>query len=107
MSSAIPQHSHLRHNTKHRRLRLLLIPLILFIVWVGVKSWTQTELIQEKKQLLEQMRSELVKVKQQNEMSSHEVIRLQDSEFVEQKIRKELNYSKPGETIFYVPTSNE
>ena len=108
MKSAMQQHTSMHHRQRsYRRLRLLGIPLVLFMFWAMITIWNQYGMIQEKRIVLEQIETQLVDLKNQNEGSKKEMIRLYDKEYLEQKIRKELNYIKPGETIFYVPKLTE
>ncbi|NHN35068.1 FtsB family cell division protein [Paenibacillus agricola] len=97
------------NNTKpnnkgsYRRRRLVMIVLACFMSWAGVTLWNQIGKLTEKgdkMSFLQQLREETQQV---NEVTKREVVRLNDPEYVEQKIRKELHYVKQGETLFYVP----
>jgi cell division protein DivIC len=88
-----------------RAMKVLLI--LLFLSWATYEVVIQHGYIQEKKETLKQLESELVEAQSTNKLSATEIERLQEQEYVEQKIRKELNYTKPGETIFYVPRTTE
>lgn len=92
------------HNKgSYRRRRMVLFVLGLFLLWAGVTLWNQVGKLSarsEKAALLEQ---KLKETKQANEDAQREIARLNDPEYVEQKIRKELHYVKQGETLFYVP----
>ncbi|WP_028551920.1 FtsB family cell division protein [Paenibacillus sp. UNC451MF] len=87
----------------YRRRRLVLIILACFMSWAGVTLWNQIDKLKErgdKVYALEQKKKEAEQINQDNK---REIARLNDPEYLEQKIRKELHYVKQGETLFYVP----
>lgn len=99
-----------KQSRKKLKLRLRFIFFLCFLLFL---SWASYELIrqfgymQEKKKVLHELQIELDQAKVQNLQSSQELLRLHDTEYIEQKIRKDLNYTKPGETIFFVPRTTE
>lgn len=60
----------------------------------------QTDQVKSKQAELEAMQQKLEQAIEQNNMYKHEMIRLNDPEYLEQLIRKDLNMTKPEETIF-------
>jgi cell division protein DivIC len=91
-----------------KRVRFIIyILIVIFISWATYEVVSQHGYIQEKRETIKQLETELMEVQTTNNLSAKEIERLQDQEYVEQKIRKEINYTKPGETIFYVPRSTE
>jgi cell division protein DivIC len=88
-----------------RRIRLLGFAMIGFMTWAALILWNQQGLLSAKAAQvaeLEQKHEEAVK---QNDSYKNEIERLNDPEYILQKIRKEYHYSKPGETLFYTPKS--
>jgi cell division protein DivIC len=90
----------------HRRLRLLIIILLGFLCWAGITIWDQFGKLHAKKAVVSELQQHLAEVKQQGEDAKREITRLHDNEYIEQKIRKDLHYTKPGETIFFTPKTN-
>jgi cell division protein DivIC len=89
-----------------RRLRILSVILICFMSWAVftfIAQWSKLHAKAAEIGLLEQ---QLEQAKQLNEQTKREIVRLNDREYVEQKIRKELHWSKPGETVFTTPKAN-
>lgn len=97
--------NHTKRNMKgsHRTKRMALMIMIGFIIWGGVTFWDQMEKSRVKASQLDILQSKLDDVTLHNEKLNHEVSRLNDDEYIEQKIRTELHYAKPDETIFFVP----
>jgi cell division protein DivIC len=83
-----------------RRLRLLMVIVLCFMGWAGVTLWDQIDKVEAKKSKLEIMESKLEEAQNKNEIYQHEIIRLNDPEYLEQLIRKDLNMTKDGETLF-------
>ncbi|MEK3719581.1 FtsB family cell division protein [Paenibacillus sp. FSL H8-0034] len=86
-----------------RRRRLVLIVLACFMSWAGVTLWNQVSKLGAKDERMSALQQELDENRKINEATKREIVRLNDPEYVEQKIRKELHYVKQGETLFYVP----
>lgn len=103
------------HNsTKHssnkgsqRRVRFLMVLLLFFMAWAGVTMWDQFGKLHAKSSVVKDLELQLADAKKLNEDTKREVARLHDKEYIEQKIRKELHYVKPGETIFYTPKASQ
>lgn len=92
-----------QNKGSYRRKRMALMIMVGFIVWGGVTIWDQLDKRSVKAAQLEKLLVKLEEVKVQNAKLHHEVSRLNDDEYIEQKIRTELHYAKPDETIFFVP----
>jgi cell division protein DivIC len=87
----------------HRRRRLVLIVFACFMSWAGVTLWNQIGKLNARSDKVSSLEQKLAESQQANELTKREITRLNDPEYVEQKIRKELHYVKQGETLFYVP----
>jgi cell division protein DivIC len=86
-----------------RRRRLVLIVFACFICWAGITLWNQIGKLNARSEKVSTLEQKLEETRQTNEMTKRDIARLNDPEYVEQKIRKELHYVKQGETLFYVP----
>ncbi|PZE19215.1 FtsB family cell division protein [Paenibacillus xerothermodurans] len=105
MSSAQAAGTRTKQNNKgsYRRRRLVMIILACFLCWAGATLWNQIGKIEERSEKVAALEQKKEQALQMNEAAKREIIRLNDPEYVEQKIRKELHYVKQGETLFYVP----
>lgn len=93
-----------KHNKgSYRRKRMALMIMVGFIVWGGITIWDEMDKRQVKATQLEKLIMKLEQSQLMNDRLHHEVSRLNDDEYIEQKIRTELHYAKPEETIFFVP----
>lgn len=93
------------HKGSRRRVRFLMLTLFGFLAWAAVIAWNQQGRLDAKAAQageLDMKRTESVKL---NADYKKEVERLNDPEYILQKIRKEYHYTKPGETLFYTPKS--
>jgi cell division protein DivIC len=86
-----------------RRLRLLTIAVLCFLAWAGLTFWNQMQKINVKASELTVLNEQLAETQETNEKYKLEVVRLNDSEYIEQKIRKDYHYTRNGETTFYTP----
>jgi cell division protein DivIC len=91
------------NKASYRRRRLVMIVFACFLCWAGVNLWNQIGKINERGEKVAALEQKYKETQQINEDTKREIIRLNDPEYVEQKIRKELHYVKQGETLFYVP----
>ncbi|TCZ74329.1 septum formation initiator family protein [Paenibacillus albiflavus] len=82
--------------------RLVMVMMLCLVSWAGVIYWDQQGKLAEKRAEFNELEEQLKLVHQSNEKAKKEVERLNDKEYIEQKIRKELNYVKEGERIFSV-----
>lgn len=94
------QPSEVQYKGTRRRLRLLMVFIVCFMSWAGLTLMGQTDQVKSKQAELEAMQQKLEQAIEQNNMYKHEMIRLNDPEYLEQLIRKDLNMTKPEETIF-------
>lgn len=93
-------HSEVKQKGMRRRLRIVLVLLVCFIGWAAWTIWGQNDQVNAKQTTLKQMEAKLEEAMKQNEAYQNELMRLQDPEYIEQLIRKDLNMTKPDETIF-------
>lgn len=83
-----------------RRLRLLFFVMLCFMGWAGLTLWDQFGTFNTKAAKLAELEAKLAVVKEQNEQYKLQLIRLEDPEYIEQLLRKELHMTKEGETLF-------
>lgn len=57
----------------------------------------------EKKEEMTQLQLKLDEVRAENENFKAEVTRLQDPEYIEQKVRKDFGMVRPGDKVFVAP----
>ncbi|WP_159888032.1 FtsB family cell division protein [Paenibacillus puerhi] len=86
-----------------RRRRLVMLVLTCFLSWAGVTLWNQVDKINDRKEKVRVLEQRKAEAQQVQDKAKREIARLNDPEYVEQIIRKELQYVKPGETLFYSP----
>lgn len=86
-----------------RRRRLFLTLLGLFSVWAAFALWDQSGDMKDKKQELMQLQLKLDEVRAENEAFKMEVTRLQDPEYIEQRVRKDFGMVRPGDKVFGTP----
>jgi cell division protein DivIC len=86
-----------------RRRRLVMLVLTCFLSWAGITLWDQVDKINDRKEKLSALEQKKAEVQHVQDNANREIARLDDPEYVEQIIRKELQYVKPGETLFYSP----
>jgi len=86
-----------------RRKRLFLAVVCLFSMWAGLTLWEQTGDILQKRSELTQLQLRLNEVRAENEAYKSEVTRLQDPEYIEQKVRKDFGMVRPGDRVFGEP----
>ncbi|WP_426450000.1 FtsB family cell division protein [Paenibacillus sp. S-38] len=88
-----------------RRRRLVMLMLACFMSWAGVTLWNQIGKISERKDKVAALEQKEAEVTQINEETQREIARLNDPEYVSQKIRKDLHYIKKGERLFFTPVA--
>ncbi|OAS19490.1 FtsB family cell division protein [Paenibacillus oryzisoli] len=81
-----------------RRLRILLIIVLCFLSWAAVNIWGQFAKLHEKKAVVANMEQQLVEARKVNALTTKEIARLHNDEYLDQIIRRDFHYSKPGET---------
>lgn len=89
-----------------RRKRILYFCVIIFLTWALPAFIAQWSKLSVKAAEMQTIREQLEQLKQTNEQTKREVARLNDKEYIEQKIRTELHWYKPGETVFPAPKTN-
>jgi cell division protein DivIC len=94
------------HKGSKRRLRLLMILMLCFMSWAGVTIFSQFGKLHAKSLSVKELHTQLADAKKANADTKREITRLNDKEYIEQKIRHDLHYTKPGETIFFAPKTN-
>ena len=90
----------MRKKGLQRRLKLLTIILICFVGWAGVTFWNQSGQLEAKLSQLADLEEKLAEVKKVNEGYQQEISRLNDPEYIEQRLRKDLHYTKDEEILF-------
>ncbi|PYI50231.1 FtsB family cell division protein [Paenibacillus flagellatus] len=88
-----------------RRVRLLAFAMVGFLTWAALILWNQQGRLGVKAAQVEELEQKRIETIQSNENYKKEIERLNDPEYILQKIRKEYHYSRPGETLFYTPKS--
>ncbi|RKN65784.1 septum formation initiator family protein [Paenibacillus ginsengarvi] len=76
-----------------------------FMTWAALILWNQQGRLGVKAAQVDELTQKHVETVKLNEGYKKEIERLNDPEYILQKIRKEYHYSKPGETLFYTPKS--
>ncbi|MFC0216116.1 septum formation initiator family protein [Paenibacillus chartarius] len=98
-ANAMPANIQLNKGAKRRK-RMLLFCVVVFLTWAlpaFVAQWSKLNL---KTAEMQGLQDQLQQLKLTNEQTKREVERLNDKEYIEQKIRTELHWYKPGETVF-------
>ncbi|MEF3306558.1 FtsB family cell division protein [Paenibacillus sp. GYB003] len=88
-----------------RRVRLLAFAMVGFLTWAALILWNQQGRLGVKAAQVEELMQKQAETVKLNEGYKKEIDRLNDPEYILQKIRKEYHYSRPGETLFYTPKS--
>jgi cell division protein DivIC len=96
-----------RMMASKRRRRILYVILIGFLAWSVSTFVGQIQNLQEQRKELTQLQTELVSLQRQHEEHQAEITKLDDLEYIEQIARKEYFLSKPGETLFITPKTDE
>ncbi|TBL69028.1 FtsB family cell division protein [Paenibacillus thalictri] len=88
-----------------RLFRLSVLIMICALAWGAINFWDQAGKLQDRKQRVSALEQKKTEVTQLNDDTKREIARLNDNEYIEQKLRKDYGYVKPGETLFYRPKS--
>lgn len=88
-----------------RRIRLLLLTVCGFMIWACFILWNQQDKLAVKAAQVAELDAKKAETVKLNEEYKRELLRLNDPEYILQKIRKEYHYTKPGETLFFTPKS--
>jgi len=84
-------------------MRLWMFGVCCFLLWAVYNIWGQAEKLSAKAMQLSEMEAKLQEVRAEHEAHQLEITRLNDSEYIEQRIRKDYHYTRSGETMFYTP----
>ena len=82
---------------------------MIYMIIGGVSLWAvfafleQSGAMQEKKAELRALEQRLEEVRAEHEAYQSEVNRLQDPEYIEQKVRKDFGMTRPGDKVFGTP----
>jgi len=87
---------------KKRRVRLFMLILLGFLVWAGYTIHDQHTLAQAKFDQLAETERKLAEVRRLNEDYKLEIERLQDPEYIEQRIYKDLQMKQDGDTLYFL-----
>ncbi|WP_270182897.1 FtsB family cell division protein [Alkalihalobacillus sp. CinArs1] len=89
-----------------RRLIAFAVPaLVLTILFISVFT-SQAATIKEKQIQQKQAEEELVKLEQQEKYLKEEIKKLNNLDYIGELARRDYSMSKPGETIFKLPSSS-
>jgi cell division protein DivIC len=91
----------------NRLMRLPYLVIICALSWGGVNFWNQTDRLHDREQKVSALEQKLAEVQQINDDTKREIARLNDKEYIEQKLRKDYGYVKPGETLFFHPKAQK
>lgn len=91
-----------KNKGSYRRRRLVMIVLACFMSWAGVTLWNQIDNLKERGEKVAALDKKYKEAQQLNLDMKREMTRLNDNEYIEQKIRKDLHYIKAGERMFFV-----
>jgi len=89
-----------RTSATRRRLRVLFFFLFCFMLWAGLTLWDQVGAVRDNNIELSKLEEKLDAEKAKNEALKHQLIRLQDPEYIEQLLQSELHMTKEGEILF-------
>ena len=102
------EQSHKRNDRKgRRRMRIVGMLVLCFIVWAVITSMQQLNSVNEKRLRVAVLQEQLNESKQKNEKLMLEITRLNDPEYIEQKAKKDYQMIRPGETLFTEPEKVE
>jgi cell division protein DivIC len=87
---------------KKRRIRLFMLLLLGFLVWSGYTYYDQQLLAEEKEEQLAETEQKLAEIRELNANYKREIERLQDPAYIEQRIYKDLQMKKDGDTLYQV-----
>jgi cell division protein FtsB len=82
------------------RFRIFLVFLGCFIIWGGLTWLEQHQSLEEKKAEKLQIEQKIQEVQQENQQLNETSQRLQDDEYIEQKVRKDFGMARPGDKVF-------
>jgi cell division protein DivIC len=89
-----------------RRIRMLMFIILCLLVWATITVWGQSGKLGEKTGKVNALLLKKAAVEQTKATMIKEVARLNDPEYREEIMRKQLNLGKSGETTFELPKTN-
>jgi cell division protein DivIC len=89
-----------------RRIRMLMFIILCLLVWATITVWDQSGKLSEKTGKKNALLLQKTAVEQTKATMIKEVARLNDPEYREEIMRKQLNLGKSGETTFELPKTN-
>lgn len=92
-----------RNKGARRRRRLYLSFVCVFSVWACISLWDQTRTMLEQQSEMNELKMRLEEVQAAHETLRLEVTRLQDPEYIEQKVRKDFGYVRDGDILLEQP----
>ncbi|WP_248929087.1 FtsB family cell division protein [Paenibacillus hamazuiensis] len=90
--------------------RLMKLPTLIMVcavTWGAINFWNQIGKLNDRHQQVSALEHKLDEVRQMNDETKREVARLNDNEYIEQILRKNYGFVKPGETLFYRPKTTK
>lgn len=78
-----------------------------FMGWTAITFWNQQGGLSDKYTRLSSIQAQLEETKKINEQLKMEITRLNDDEYIEQRVRKDYRMTRPGETLFITPMTGE
>lgn len=81
--------------------------LMSFMCWTAITLWNQQGDLNAKYTRLSSIQTQLEESKKINEQLKMEITRLNDNEYIEQRVRKDYRMTRPGETLFITPMNGE
>ncbi|NBI30820.1 FtsB family cell division protein [Chengkuizengella marina] len=82
-----------------RRFKLLIVILISFMSWATMTIWNQAQVLDAKNEQRILLEDQLKETQKLNDEYNNEITRLQDPEYIEQRVRKDLQMTQEGETL--------
>lgn len=96
VSRTVPE----RKKGMKRRIRLLMLFVLGFLVWAGMTMMDQMHVIEQQSSRLSDLEQERAEALKLNEQYKMEISKLNDEEYFEQKLRQNLHMTKQGEILF-------
>jgi cell division protein DivIC len=92
-----------KSQLRRRRLYLTIIGGV--SLWAIFAFWDQSGAMKEKKAEMGALLQRLEEVRAEHDAYQSEVTRLQDPEYIEQKVRKDYGMTRPGDKVFGTPAA--
>ncbi|WP_052339995.1 FtsB family cell division protein [Gorillibacterium massiliense] len=88
-----------------RRMKLATILTVGLLIPIAMAAWNQYGKLQTNTMQLNELKAALDSKTKSNEEIKRELDMMKDPDYRQEKIRKELNVAKDGETVFDTPTA--